>query len=205
MTGVQAAGVQCTGEQYPVRARPIQALQVGLVTHPTGGKELAAIAPVHGVAHQFHFRSAAAADTAKGHHDDPLRPQIGGSVQSRRPDEPTLAKIEGQYGSAAMIAGDLPQQARIGERLASQYGRAEFLLLKTPVVVPAADARVHPKLQGRVPSVQASNDIQIVAGTCNGVQVGDIQRAKGVQSNKSIGHRERIAIGAQRSTQCTVA
>ena len=205
MIPVQTTGVQCTGEQYAAYARPLQVLQIGLVPHSASREDLSSTAALHDILHPFHFRAPTACDAAERHHDDSLRPQSGGGVQCCRSDETTAAIIQREHGTTAMVADHLPQRIRAGESLASHHRNAEALFLQTPVVVLMADARVDPQLHGGVVSVQALDEFEVVAGTGNGVQVGDIESAKGMQRNKSIGHRERIAIGAQTGMQCGIA
>ncbi len=136
-----------------------------------------------------------AANAIEGHDDNPLGPDLRCLQQRGRTKQPTAAKIQRQH-RAPIPRQPLAQALHGYQRLAADY-RAHARHL-------GAGACIQPQLAG--PEVaQPRQDVGVVTGSFDGVQISDVEHLERVQALQGGEHRCRLCVAAEPTCQRTVA
>lgn len=192
---LQSTIMERAGHQRPRSTLAGQAAQVLGPSHAPGGVEPAASAMAAHPAQQSEVRPASGADSGQGHEDHAVRPQGRGVEQALGTQEAGAHEVEGEDRlSTEEASGTAGQGEGCGaEGLAPDHRDADRAHGSASERRGPVDSVVHPERESWKTTVDLAQNCGMTAVPENGVQVRDIEPAKGVEVQQRLYDGQGVA------------
>lgn len=177
--------------------------------HTVGGQSLEILDPAHAarrvdpafrclgadLAQALPIGAGAAADPGQRHDDDALGPEIRPLEESGGAQPLRALEVQGEGEPG--LASERLDEPEIGLALAAENEPATGGIEKAPTGVEAVEAGIDPEIEPGEPGLEIADEALVIATLPDRVEIGDVDRAKRMEGQKTFDHRQGLGAAAE--------